>query len=1004
MVTTVNKSIGTRSANISNVTYVGAVATITVPSGHGFLADEYMVVAGVVSSGTLAAGVNKDHLIDSVTATTIVVTLSGTPTGTYTSGGTVGRNYAGPTGWQTATSGNLVAADEKRVGHMYADSTFVLTDLVIFKVEGSTVDATRYRELKAGTGHRFNLYNNSGVLWEKLTTNTVDNGTAIIVNEDYFRFSGVGIVATNALSSLIPTAGDHYGVELRKVQGVKLDSIYVYWPVGEIVGADRIGGIYDSSATALQTGLEIRNCIVRGSGVDGLGLTIGIRVREDDVKIYNCLALDVRGGTFGSANDQGVGIGNDPDKPEVVRNCIAINSRDVDYLDADGDISYCISSDNTADPADTTNIQGQTYSNLFVNHLAQDFRNRSGSPSLQVGVDLSATFTTDFDGVSRTAPWDIGPYGGVYIPSTVAPTEIISTIGASGADYTTIQLWLAATRKNLVTANERHRGQLIDADYNLATLSAHAEGCITDELRYRVLEAAADNEYNPITETGAVVRGTAVEVLRVSEQFFRVEKICFKQESATVGLDRDLVVVAAHFTRFNRCVFSHLVGSQVTRRSCFYIETGTQNLVTNCIALGGTTTLGAHYGFFIKGVENRIYSCIANKMRQGTNATGFYDNGVAAGHDLANCISTFCDVCFDFEEMRYSISSDATATGFGSLIDQVQGDVFLAPLENDFRLVIASAARVVGANLSFYFTDDFTGQLRSLPWDIGAYAGVITYHDFKKQMNRNSHRFAILRRIQQVDGTLWLFTDSDHRIEFRGELYTPANAVAGSATAVELGFKEENVELFGILLAGGLTALDIMAGKLDDAKVNEYVVDWRYPFQEPFRERVRYLRDIEASAEYFRANLAGLASRLENPIGSLLSRNCDYELGDPTTCRKDMTALTSRGVPVTTIDNAYRVFRASSLIDRKYPLGKVLFETGLNAGLTFEIKAWDNATKQVGLQRETPYAIAVSDEFTITPGCDGRSVSCEDDYDNFLNFGGYLNIPRSKRYNQVPSV
>jgi hypothetical protein len=117
-----------------------------------------------------------------------------------------------------------------------------------------------------------------------------------------------------------------------------------------------------------------------------------------------------------------------------------------------------------------------------------------------------------------------------------------------------------------------------------------------------------------------------------------------------------------------------------------------------------------------------------------------------------------------------------------------------------------------------------------------------------------------------------------------------------------------------------------------------------------------------------------------------------------------MTALTSRGVPVTTIDNAYRVFRASSLIDRKYPLGKVLFETGLNAGLTFEIKAWDNATKQVGLQRETPYAIAVSDEFTITPGCDGRSVSCEDDYDNFLNFGGYLNIPRSKRYNQVPSV
>lgn len=47
-----------------------------------------------------------------------------------------------------------------------------------------------------------------------------------------------------------------------------------------------------------------------------------------------------------------------------------------------------------------------------------DLRLRSGSAALGAGANLSASFTTDRDGWTRTAPWDIGAYAGAFAGST----------------------------------------------------------------------------------------------------------------------------------------------------------------------------------------------------------------------------------------------------------------------------------------------------------------------------------------------------------------------------------------------------------------------------------------------------------------------------------------------------------------------------------------------------------------------------------------------------------
>ncbi len=58
---------------------------------------------------------------------------------------------------------------------------------------------------------------------------------------------------------------------------------------------------------------------------------------------------------------------------------------------------------------------------LFVGEFQADFHLSPGSPAIGAGTDLSGTFTTDINGVTRTAPWDIGAYvsGSVAAPASV---------------------------------------------------------------------------------------------------------------------------------------------------------------------------------------------------------------------------------------------------------------------------------------------------------------------------------------------------------------------------------------------------------------------------------------------------------------------------------------------------------------------------------------------------------------------------------------------------------
>lgn len=77
--------------------------------------------------------------------------------------------------------------------------------------------------------------------------------------------------------------------------------------------------------------------------------------------------------------------------------------------------------------------------------------------------------------------------------------------------------------------------------------------------------------------------------------------------------------------------------------------------------------------------------------------------------------------------------------------------------------------------------------------------------------------------------------------------------------------------------------------------------------------------------------------------------------------------------------------------------GLAVFETGLNAGLSMEIKAWDGtgspALNQITLFLPMPYTITAGDKIRLVPGCDKLRTTCLNKFANVINFRGFPDLP-----------
>ena len=244
-------------------------------------------------------------------------------------------------------------------------------------------------------------------------------------------------------------------------------------------------------------------------------------------------------------------------------------------------------------------------------------------------------------------------------------------------------------------------------------------------------------------------------------------------------------------------------------------------------------------------------------------------------------------------------------------------------------------------------------------------------------------------KVTRKDGQNYGFTDADHALTIDGILYKATSGYTRSAVSSDSALSVSNLDVDGILSDDAITDADLLSGRWDFAEIRIFQVN-RNDLTQQIKQRRGWFGIVTVKENSFVVELRGLAQMLQSPAGKLYLASCRADLGD-TACGVNVAALTVAAT-ITSLTNN-RVFTATSLTQATgfFVGGLVTFTSGLNAGLSMEVRSFASGT--ITLQQPMPYEVVVSDTFTVYPGCDKSVAKCRDTYNNIINFRGEPYVP-----------
>lgn len=269
---------------------------------------------------------------------------------------------------------------------------------------------------------------------------------------------------------------------------------------------------------------------------------------------------------------------------------------------------------------------------------------------------------------------------------------------------------------------------------------------------------------------------------------------------------------------------------------------------------------------------------------------------------------------------------------------------------------------------------------------------------------RQSHRLARLWWIRRTDGFDLRLTDHDHKLTFDLFTYTPIGGVDATAIRKAGALEEQNFEARGVISSDAITYDDLRAGRYHEAEVNEYAVDWMYPWVGQLQHTRYWITETSFDGERWTAQVSGIPYWLRFATGEVLARNCGADLGDDR-CGVALAPL-QETADIGTIATDRLVFTANSIAstsDDYWNEGTLEWISGANIGIVSKIRDYVDSSRTITLYLRTPFAMDTSDSFTMTPGCDKRKVTCSTKYANVANFRGFEFMPGTDKLIQTPT-
>lgn len=250
-------------------------------------------------------------------------------------------------------------------------------------------------------------------------------------------------------------------------------------------------------------------------------------------------------------------------------------------------------------------------------------------------------------------------------------------------------------------------------------------------------------------------------------------------------------------------------------------------------------------------------------------------------------------------------------------------------------------------------------------------------------------------RVTRRDGMVAGFTDHDHDLAFEGTTFLAASGFEASDWESSGGLAPAAGEVAGAWTSEAIAETDIVAGKYDGARVEVFLVNWAAPEQH-LRLRVAEIGEVMRSDGFFRAELRGMAHKLDESRGRIYSRRCDARFGDARCGKNAASAIYRASGTVSEADSdRMTVAGIDGFPAGFFRYGRLKFTSGQNENVALDVEGHRKIDGEVVVDFWLPMAVAPEpgDTFEITAGCDKTFETCKAKFDNQRSFRGFPHMP-----------
>ncbi len=249
------------------------------------------------------------------------------------------------------------------------------------------------------------------------------------------------------------------------------------------------------------------------------------------------------------------------------------------------------------------------------------------------------------------------------------------------------------------------------------------------------------------------------------------------------------------------------------------------------------------------------------------------------------------------------------------------------------------------------------------------------------------------------NGVMRYFTDFASDVTVGGHTYLAGGGVTRSALSLTNGLDTSNVDITFLLTPTYINKSDVKAGLYQGALITINEVQANNVSLGTMQFIVGNIGEAKLKRVEVVYTIHSIIDHLNTKAARVTAPNCEWKLGDPAKgrCQYNIATVTVSNAVSGVVDN--QTFDVGVVLNvpstRVFNFGTVTFTSGLNAGLSQNIKsavAHTGFTSLV-LWNQMPYAVAITDTLTIAPGCDHLTATCNGDFNNIGRYGGQPQVP-----------